>query len=61
MPIPFLYPSLSNSMFQSLNTQFKLLEKIFNKSFKKTFSNLNKSMAINIQEAYSTPKNLDQK
>jgi hypothetical protein len=43
------------------DSQLKGPVNIFNKIIEENFLNLKKEMAMNIQEAYSTPSRLDQK
>ena len=43
------------------HSQFKQPENIFSKIIEENFPNLKKEMDINIQEAYRTPNQLDQK
>jgi hypothetical protein len=46
---------------ESKESQLKGTLNIFNKIIEEKFSNLKKEMLINIQEAYRTPNELDQK
>jgi hypothetical protein len=46
---------------ESDDSQLKGPVNIFNKIIEENFSNLKKEMPMNIQEAYRTPKRLDQR
>jgi cell division protein FtsL len=54
-------PNLQNIVDENEDFQLKEPANIFNKIIEENFPNLKKEMSMNIQEAYRTPKRLDQK
>ena len=54
-------PSLRIIGIEGEELQLKGTENLFNKVIEENFSNLKRNMLMKVQEAYRTPKTLDQK